>query len=239
MDYEAMLEAFYRQLDLTDSLIVDIGGHVGRHAFPLAEMAGEGGAVWAFEPLPEMRQRFVESMNANGVINVSLFPFALSSVNGAAEFCYIPNNPGESGLKERAVYNQSPSEIVRRKVCVRRLDDFVPRRQRVSFIKIDVEGAELYVLQGAQETIRDSRPIVAFECGSASYLGYHDTPELMYSLLDRQYYDIFSITGEKITEERMFARVSKEQNYWDYIALPRERSNLASLLGRGASAGAA
>lgn len=230
MDYEALLETFYRKLDLKGSLIVDVGGHVGRHAFPLAEMAGDSGSVWSFEPLPEMRLQFVSAMNENGVTNVSLFPFALSSTTGSAEFCYIPNDPAESGLQERKVYNQSPSEIVRRKVCVRRLDDLVPRRQQVSFIKVDVEGAELYVLQGAQETIRESRPIVAFECGAASYLGYHDTPELLYALLARNHYVIYSITGVKIEDEGMFARVSREQAYWDYIAFPMERARQATLL---------
>jgi FkbM family methyltransferase len=231
IDYEELLEEFYRKLDLRDQLVVDIGGHLGRHAFPLAEMVGTArGTVFAFEPLPDIRNRFLTEIAERGVTNIVVFPFALSNVDGLADFCFIPNNPGESGLKERRVYNDAPSEIVQITVGVRRLDDLVPERRKVAFLKIDAEGAEWDILKGSREMIKDSRPIVAFECGAASFLSYHDSPEDIFDLFANLNYLVFSITGVKVDEREKFRKLSHEQKFWDYIALPEEKSHLSTIL---------
>ena len=230
MDYEALLEAFYRKLDLRDQLVVDVGGHVGRHAFPLAEMVGGVGTVFAFEPLPDIRNQFLGEISARGVKNIVVFPFALSTENGLSEFCFIPNLPGESGLRERKIYNGIPTEVIRITVGVRCLDDLVPERRKVAFMKIDAEGAELDILRGAAQMIQKSRPIVAFECGAASFLGYHDSPEEIFDLFAIIGYSVFSITGVKVDDRETFRRFSHEQNFWDYVALPQEKADLSELL---------
>ncbi|MBB6309142.1 FkbM family methyltransferase [Xanthobacter tagetidis] len=230
MDYEAMLETFYRGLDLTNQLVVDVGGHVGRHAFPLSELVGGNGTVFIFEPLPQARHQLYLEIISRGVVNAVVFPFALSSTSGITDFFYIPNLPGESGLKERAIYNDVPSDIIKLSVATRRLDDLVPSSMSVAFLKIDAEGGELDILRGAATMIGTSRPIVAFECGAASFLSYHDTPEDIFEIFAANNYSVFSITGTLVDDHESFRTYSHAQHFWDYIAIPNEKRHLADSL---------
>jgi len=161
---------------------------------------------------------------------VTIEPFALSSTTSISYFNYIPNIPEESGLKKRHVYNATPSEFRKISVQVKRLDDLIPDEIDISFIKIDVEGAELDVLEGALELLKRTTPIVAFECGAASFLGYHETPEKIFNIFNNLGYVIYSITGDLINDAKIFREVSYAQNYWDFIALPSSKSNLSHLL---------
>jgi FkbM family methyltransferase len=230
MDFEAKLEQFYNQLDLAGTLVIDIGAHVGRHAIPLAKKVGVEGVLYAFEPIPQIRMQLNENIISSGLNNVVVYPFALSSAQGVSDFNYIPNLPGESGIKKRHIYNSNPGEILIIQVGIFRLDNLVPLKNKISFIKIDVEGAELDVLRGAKDLLKSSRPIVAFECGAASFLGYHDSPEEIFNIFSSLDYQIYSITGERIIDSLSFYKTSHDQNYWDYLALPSGKEDLSRLL---------
>jgi FkbM family methyltransferase len=232
MDYEAMLERFYKGLDLLGNNVIDIGAHTGRHATPLAAQIGPNGVVMAFEPIPEIREIFINNLRNQDINNVIVYPFALSSNTSVADFNYIPNLPEESGLKKRYIYNAVPSEFRKIRVPVKRLDDLVPFGMNISFIKIDVEGAELDVLEGALALLKRDMPIVAFECGAASFLGYHETPEKIYDIFIELGYVVYSITGDFMKDREMFKMASYAQNYWDYIALPPNENKVISILGK-------
>ena len=230
MDFEAKLEAFYNQLDLDGTTIIDIGAHIGRHAIPLAKKIGPAGLLYAFEPIPLIRNRLNENIYASGLNNVAVLPFALSTKREVADFTYVANLPEESGLKERRIYNDVPSEFQKIKVGVFQLDDLIPLGSKVSFLKIDVEGGELDVFLGASKLLASSRPIVAFECGAASFLGYHEAPERIFNIFHALGYQIFSITGERMLTKEVFSKSSYAQNFWDYIAFPFGKEDLARLL---------
>ena len=230
MDFEAKLEAFYNQLDLDGTTIIDIGAHIGRHAIPLAKKIGPAGLLYAFEPIPLIRNRLNENIYASGLNNVVVLPFALSNKREVADFTYVPNLPEESGLKERRIYNDIPSEFQKIKVGVFQLDDLIPLGSKVSFLKIDVEGGELDVFLGASNLLETSRPIVAFECGAASFLGYHEAPDRIFDIFDALGYQIFAITGERILTKEIFSKATYAQNFWDYIAFPFGKEELAGLL---------
>jgi FkbM family methyltransferase len=230
MDFEKKLEEFYNCMDLTGATVIDIGAHIGRHAIPLAKKVGMTGFLYAFEPIPVIRNCLTENLWSSGLNNVAVYPFALSSKRGVSEFNYVPNLPEESGLKKRHLYNGVPSEFQKIEVGVFRLDDLIPSRNKISFIKIDVEGGELDVLQGASELLESSQPIVAFECGAGSFLGYHKTPEAIFKIFSSLEYKIFSITGERIIDAEAFSKASYAQNFWDYVALPFGKEGLSKFL---------
>ena len=229
MDFEKLLEDFYTQLPLTGATVIDIGAHTGRHAVPLANLVGDAGVVHAFEPIPVIRGQLAQNLESAGVNNVIVYPFALASKPEAVQFHYIPNMPQESGIKARHVYNgpTDPPQLL--SLYAHTLDDVLPNVE-VAFIKIDIEGGELDMLKGAGKTLTVSRPIVSFECGAASFLGYHDRPQDLFSLFHNRGYAIFSIVGDQIADEHAFREAGYAQNVWDYIAFPLEKAGLARLL---------
>lgn len=231
MNFETMLEMFYRQLNLNGAEVVDIGAHSGRHAVPLSNLIGMDGICYAFEPIPSIRKTLCENLSLNGLNNTVVYPFALSSSTKRANFNFIPNLPEESGLQKRHIYNAVPEGIQEIPVKVTTLDDILISREKISFIKIDVEGGELDVLRGAKRLMLKSRPIVAFECGAASFLGYHKTPDEIFQIFDSMGFKIYSITGDYIPNVESFARATTSQNYWDYIALPSVDERLLKCLG--------
>jgi FkbM family methyltransferase len=230
MDFEAKLESFYDKLSLSGKTVIDVGAHVGRHTLPLARKIGPDGLLCAFEPVPAIRGLLNQNLASSGLNNVAVYPFALSDRRHVADFNFIPNLPEESGLNKRHIYNAVPDEFRILKVGVFRLDDLIPSKQPVSFMKIDVEGAELDVLRGAADLLEASRPVVAFECGAASFLGYHETPEKLFDIFSALGYQTFSIVGERMTDADAFARAAYAQNSWDYVSLPPGQHELSRFL---------
>jgi FkbM family methyltransferase len=231
MDYEAVLEAFYTQLSLAGATVIDVGAHTGRHSIPLAAMVGAEGIVHAFEPIPPIRSQLVQNLESAGVLNVVVYPFALASKPGAVQFHYIPNLPQESGIKPRHIYNApiDPPQLLN--LFAHSLDEVLPNTD-VAFLKIDIEGGELDMLNGAGRTLTTARPIVSFECGAASFLGYHDRPQDLFRIFHDRGYAIHSILGDLIVDEQTFREAGYAQNVWDYVAFPLEKSGLAQLLVR-------
>lgn len=229
MDYEGLLEAFYTRLPLDASIVIDVGAHTGRHAIPLAALVGTAGVVHAFEPIPEIRRQLTQNLESAEVNNVVVYPFALASKPAEVQFHYIPNLPQESGINARYTYNSptDPPKIL--KLYAHSLDDVFPNTQ-VAFIKIDIEGGELDMLEGSSRTLTFSRPIVSFECGAASFLGYHDRPQDLFRLFHNRGYAIYSIVGNQIADEHAFREASHAQEVWDYVAVPFEKADLAHFI---------
>jgi FkbM family methyltransferase len=230
LDFEAKLETFYSQLPLLGATVVDVGAHTGRHAIPLSKLVGMEGVCYAFEPAPAIRHQFVLNLSLDGLNNTVILPFALGESSRIAEFNFIPNIPQESGLKKRHVYNAVPSEFQQITVRVCRLDDLLPSPEKVKFIKMDVEGGELDVLKGSIKILETARPIVAFECGAAGYLGYSASPDEIFEIFSSRGYSVFSIIGTQILSVEDFRQVTTAQNFWDYIAFPESNPELAKLL---------
>ena len=92
-----------------------------------------------------------------------------------AVFKFVESNPGYSGLKERK-YDR-PNEIVK-DIVVKTdlLDEIIPSGEKIDFIKIDVEGAELQVLKGGMELIRRNKPVIIFEHGLGAADCYNTKP---------------------------------------------------------------
>ena len=146
---------------------VDVGAHVGLWSWV---MARDFGNVVGFEPMPEHAACWRENMD--GVENASLLPFALGAEPGTVVLkTRTPGSSGDTGVDPAAErsslratvhvpgYDHDAAEGVSAEL--RRLDDF--DLGQVDFIKIDCEGYELWVLQGAVETLKRCKPCLIVE----------------------------------------------------------------------------
>lgn len=154
---------------------VDIGAHRGIFLRRFIELS-PGGLHYAFEPLPEFAAKLQEEYPTTQV-----FTCALGNKTDRATFQYVPELPAWSGLKRQPYPIKVEPKTI--EVEIRRLDDIIPLEVCVTFIKIDVEGAELDVLRGAEQTIKRCRPVILFEHARIHNLEYETTPEMVYDFL--------------------------------------------------------
>src|SRR2546429_817224 len=139
-----------------DAVTVDVGANCGLYTRRLARLSRR---VHAFEPSQQMA-RLLRRTSAS---NVSVHEIALSDHAGEADL-FIPQ--GENGLVHGLAslepgVNSPGEQVVSNHVAVARLDTVV--RQDVAFVKIDVEGHELSVLNGAVGLLERSQPVFLVE----------------------------------------------------------------------------
>lgn len=141
-----------------NAIVFDVGANKGHYAKLILDLFGDKlERVYAFEPVPRFYDIINNKFAANQYVNV--FPYACSDKNGKDNFYEIvePRNEdaeGLSSLKFRDVYNNfSYNEIIIN--CIK-IDDFVKDNEisKVGFMKIDTEGHELNVLNGATESLK-------------------------------------------------------------------------------------
>jgi len=130
---------------------IDIGANVGALTIACARAVGPTGKVYAFEPEPAFASLLNETFDLNGISWVKLQQLAVSRSNGHATFHISPIG-GHSSLYSLPF--EESAQQVNIEVETRRLDDAIPPGGSVDLVKMDVEGAELDVLDGMPQIIR-------------------------------------------------------------------------------------
>lgn len=131
--------------------MLDVGANKGDFTLLAARIVGPAGYVLAFEPEPDNCRWLRKSIAINGYTQLALVEAALSDENGETRL-YLGGKSGWHSL-EPGQSPERPSVAVRQ--C--RLDDYLDAHhidRRIHLMKIDVEGAELRVLRGAERTLR-------------------------------------------------------------------------------------
>lgn len=147
------------------ALVLDIGANIGNHSLYLAIVARA--AVHAFEPNDALCQGLEQSIQANDLEN--LVTVHQAGVSDAAGFATFRNqdtaNLGAQSLTVQRDANEAPIRLVR-------LDDLIFDLP-VSMVKIDVEGMELDVLDGARKLIQTDRPLLYIEAQTVTDFEKH------------------------------------------------------------------
>jgi len=157
--YEAdMQHALVRHLR-PGMVFYDVGANAGFFTLLGACLVGNAGHVVSFEPHPTTARLLKKQVSANGIENVSVVKAAVTKHVGVAQFSddrpSVMNSLVAPGQSERMV-----------EVKTTTLDWEAKRYPPPDLIKIDVEGAEIDVLQGAVELIKRNRPILLVEIHS-------------------------------------------------------------------------
>jgi len=218
INYEKILEKQYSKFIKPGNTVIDIGAHVGRHLAVFARIV-EAGEVVAFEPL-EKQYKYLEDRFRNS--NVKLYNLALSNEHGEFDFYENIDYPEESGLKKR-IYNNEGGVVVAKKVQVSTLDDVIGNTiKSVDYIKLDAEGAELSILEGAAITIDKYRPIISVEYGFPSYSVYGLSKDDLFHFCNDVGYIITDLFGNLIPTLCMWQKLV-DSVYWDYFLVPYEK----------------
>ena len=155
---------------------IDIGAHKGHILRELLKVAPQGNS-FAFEPIPNLYKR----LQAKYGNKIKVYDIALSDQKGEKTFTYFIDRPAFSGFKKRTADDAYVTDILTVKVDT--LDNVVDPSTTIDLIKLDVEGAEMEVLKGAERILKNSKPIVLFEFGLGGTDIYETTPEMMFDYL--------------------------------------------------------
>lgn len=137
--------------------VLDIGAHIGYFTLLLAERVGPHGKVIAFEAFPDVFSVLEENVRLNACGNVVLENKAVGAEAGRVVLGRVDHDPLPSTAVVGGGHPVSEVEAVG-------LDHYLGSRlDRISFVKIDVEGAEDAALEGMQETLRRDRPLLLIE----------------------------------------------------------------------------
>ena len=176
--YDRQTKQIIRSVCRAGSNCVDVGCHKGEILDLFLQYAPEG-THYGFEPIPDLYKALKEKYTRP---NCHILDIALSNQKGTASFNYVVSNPSYSGLLKRQ-YDRAGEQDTLITVRTERLDKAIPPDFQVDLIKIDVEGGEMLVLQGAVETLRRCKPTVIFEHGLGASELYGATPEAVFDLL--------------------------------------------------------
>jgi FkbM family methyltransferase len=186
-----------RQLVQPGDVCIDVGAAAGVYTTVLSHLAGTRGLVHSIEPLPFANLHLARLLNTRQAPNVCRHAVALG-VQPGLDIMHVPLGrygfvTGRSFLDRSAAGPDPNAEFVDQvavAVTVDTLDALCLREgiDRVQFIKVDVEGAELQVLQGGKDVIESSLPVMLVEIEVRHTARYEHTPDAVTAwLFDRGY----------------------------------------------------
>jgi FkbM family methyltransferase len=140
---------FFRQVIDKESVVCDVGANIGAHTLAFSRLAKH---VYAFEPVPTLFNALAGMVAINDLRNVDVYQVGIGATDTVMAYQNLDfdhlNNLGASTLSkfegERGVR-------------------VMPLNIPCNFLKVDVEGMELEVLQGAEKMIRQCKPLLYLE----------------------------------------------------------------------------
>ncbi|TXN20057.1 FkbM family methyltransferase [Methylobacterium sp. WL9] len=220
---EYHVNAVFHKFVKTGDVVVDIGANVGFHTFALRQIVGDTGKVYAVEADIDNATAIRTSILKSGDTRVFLLPVAAGDTPGILTVA----------TKERtnAAFSSQGESSNTLAVCVR-LDDVI--QDRVDFIKIDIEGAEISAVRGMTR-ILEARPVVASEfCPHHMQMLYGSdrAEEYLQFFFERSYICYYIMPSgdlehlsniEAALQKQRWARETLEVILIDLVFIPSER----------------
>ncbi len=223
--YDYYTKRIIRARLVADSNCIDVGCFEGEILALFLGYAPQG-KHFAFEPLPEKYEKLV--IKYGNIKTVNLYNTALSNREGTSGFNYVTSNPSYSGFLRRD-YDRANERDTQIMVKTDLLDHCLPDDIQIDLIKIDVEGAEYLVLDGAREIIRKWKPLIIFEHGLGASDKYGYGPSEVFHLLDSlgmgiSTLDSYLAANASLTLDEFKSQYFQKLNYY-FIAHPNNKEN--------------
>lgn len=170
----------------TDDIFIDAGANIGFYSVLSAKQVGQNGRVIAVEMLPVNYKMLKNNIDVNELKNVEIINNALSNKEGDLISISVPDKQfGQATIINNK--NKSENTIT---VETARLDQVIGKNEKIALLKIDTEGAERLVLEGAEKIIQNIDNII-FEM--------HDedpNKNAVFNFLKNRDYEIFEVGGK-------------------------------------------
>lgn len=180
-------------------VVIDIGGHIGYFTLIFAKLVGSEGRVFAFEPEPTNFEILCKNVEVNGYQNVVLEQKAASDKNGTCELFV-----GQRSSGANRIYQPKKTKTQRFRSVMAdtiRLDDYFSNsdlKNKIKFIKMDIEGAELLALKGMRDILQNNKALTIFTEFIKDALEDAGTdPKEMLNFLKKEGFEIYLVDEQK------------------------------------------
>ena len=195
-----------------NSTFIDVGSHKGEVLSKALKIAPKG-KHYAFEPIPQIHKKLDKRYGQYCDIK----NIGLSDHFGETSFNHVVSNPAYSGIKQRTYPKKEKIEEIT--IQVDTLDNQLLEQERIDMIKIDVEGGELDVLKGAIKILNKFHPVIVFEHGKGAAEYYETTPQEVFTFLDEQHYNIFTLKAfientNQLTKDEFISLFNSNKEYY-------------------------
>ncbi len=148
---------FVKKIIKKNDIVLDIGANIGYYTLIFAKLVGNSGKVFSFEPESKNFKILKKNVEINGYNNVILEQKIVSNTNGISTL-YISEKAGSHRIYK------SDNFVESLEIKSISMDSYIEKNnlKKINFIKIDVEGAELNVLQGIQKILDSNKHIILF-----------------------------------------------------------------------------
>ena len=192
-----------------NSTIIDVGANIGWFTVNIMKYLNSDGFIIAVEPdLTNLRRLESCLIASNLQDRVQILPIALSNIQGTGFLTLDSGNPANHKIGEE-------EGGISKEIELKLLDDVCRNLVDVCLVKIDVQGHEINVLKGGQDTIMRLRPAILIEFDNRH--GFQNTGDV-WELLQKFGYKVFFPEDQRnaLSKERLCS----EKNYFDCICLP-------------------
>ena len=177
-EYDYFFWDYLKKFNLDNTTILDVGGHIGYHTLGFSKLVGQKGKIIVFEPNIYNSERLEMNLKKNKVLNskYKIYKVALSNKNETTTFNFsknVDNMESSGGYIEDSKTPLSSDKYKKlgftsTPVTSNTLDRVLKGEKvnKLSLIKIDVEGAEQLVLEGSINTIKEHKPNIILEVHS-------------------------------------------------------------------------
>ena len=145
---------------LKGDIIIDVGANIGLYACHAAIQVGETGLVIACEPEKTSFQRLVSNIYLNNLSDRMLcMNTAVGSTWARGLINFHKTDDSQNSVTAFGKFQKHTSKQNKQGIVISPLDSFTEKFESIGLLKIDVEGAELAVLQGAKRTLKKTRAV--------------------------------------------------------------------------------
>lgn len=202
--YEQYLFDYIKNnIDIKNKNVVDIGANFGFHSLEFAQMIGDSGKVYAFEPQRLVYYQLCGNIIINGLDNVICHNVGLGDKEDILEL----ENQNYYSKETINIGNTHTNKFTgngKERVQIKTLDSY--KIENVSVIKIDVQGYEPFVLDGGRETILRNKPYIFIEIEPPQLEIYGFSPDDVFCRLEKLGYAV--------------QKTLNEPHLFDYVAIP-------------------
>ena len=159
--WEPHMHKIFEKYISKDSIVLEGGCHIGTHTLKLAILSKH---VLAFEPMIKSNTILQKNLKINNITNVTVHNEGLSNKSDITYYEWIGyNNPGASGLTNNPMGKPNYENTNSDRYPIKLITIDSLQLDKLDFIKLDVEGYEINVIEGAINTIKKCNPIITIE----------------------------------------------------------------------------